>query len=184
MKIRTFIAVDIGPLDHLVKFEQEIKESGAEVKLVEPENIHITLKFLGDTNEELVPDINNIINDAIKDIKPFKLHFKDTGAFPHLNYLKVLWVGIADPGPLPEIAKKLDVGLKKLGFKSEKRGFKPHITLGRIKSRKGKEALKKLLIKNKDREFGELEVTAITYKKSVLGPSGPIYYTIGEVELG
>ncbi len=183
MTIRAFIAIDIGPLDSLVKFEQEILDTGAEVKLVEPENIHVTLKFLGDTSEELVPEINNIISDASKDIQPFKLQLKDAGAFPNLNYLKVLWVGIEDPGPVPELARNLDNELKKLGFKSEKRGFKPHITLGRVKTRKRKDELKKLLINNKGRQFGELEVTNIRLKKSVLGSTGPTYYTIGETEL-
>jgi 2'-5' RNA ligase len=183
MTLRSFIAVDIGPLDELVKFEEEISESGANVKLVEPENIHITLKFLGDTSEELVPKINEIIAESVSDIKPFEIKFNNAGAFPNLNYIKVLWVGIDDIGPLPEIAKRLDSNLKNLGFKSDSRGFKPHITVGRVKTKRNKNLLKRLVINSKDRIFGKLLVNKICLKKSILDSRGPTYYTIGEVNL-
>jgi 2'-5' RNA ligase len=184
MIIRTFIAVDIGPIGDLVKFEEELQDSGAELKLVEPDNIHITLKFLGDTSEELVPEINNIISESAENIKPFNMKFIGAGAFPNLNYMKVLWVGIFDPGPLPTIAKELDSNLHKLGFKSEKRQFRPHITMGRVKSKRNKDALKKVILNSKDREFGEISIDSIKLKKSILDSKGPTYYTIGEINLG
>jgi 2'-5' RNA ligase len=183
MTIRTFIAVDIGPLDGFVKFEEELQASGAELKLVEPDNIHITLKFLGDTSEELVSGINTKISEAAENVNPFKLQFKGAGAFPNMNYMKVLWVGIFNPGPLPNLANELDQALKKFGFKSEKRQFRPHITMGRVKSKKNKDALKRVILNNKDREFGELMITKIKLKKSVLDSKGPTYYTLGEITL-
>ena len=183
MTIRTFIAVDIGALDELVNFEDALGRLGAELKLVEPENIHITLKFLGETDEELVDDIMGIITESSADIKPFKLELIGAGAFPNLNYLKVLWVGMKNYEPLEIIAKNLDSKLTQLGFKSEKRGFKPHITLARVKSRKKKNAIKDLLIKNKNMVFAEVEVKNIRLKKSVLDSRGPTYYTLGEVSL-
>jgi 2'-5' RNA ligase len=183
MNIRSFISVDIGPLDEFVKFEDEISATGAIVKLVAPENIHITLKFLGPTDEELVPEINEIMVDSTKDDKSFNLKFKSAGAFPNLNYMKVLWIGIEDSGPMPELAKSLDAKLNRLGFSSEKRDFKPHVTLGRVKSKKEKNALKKLLINNKDRYFGEITVDSIRLKKSILDSKGPTYYTVVEVPL-
>ena len=183
MKIRTFIAVEIGALDTLVDFEKELSECGIHAKLVEPENIHITLKFLGDTEEELIPEINDILTESVKGIEPFKLTFKGAGVFPNLNYIKVLWVGIEDPGPLPEIGRKLDSGLKIYGFKPEKRGFTPHITLGRVKSQKGKEKLRKLIMNNVDRNFGGLEVNKLFLKKSIINKTGPTYFNIGEVSL-
>jgi 2'-5' RNA ligase len=183
MTIRTFIAVDIGSLDDLINFEEELQDSGAELKLVEPDNIHITLKFLGDTREELVPKINEIISDASENVEPFRLQFKGAGAFPNLNYMKVLWVGIIDPGPLPTIAKELDLNLHKLGFKSESRQFRPHITMGRVKSKRNKDALKKVIMNSKNREFGEININSIRLKKSVLDSKGPTYYTLGEIIL-
>ena len=183
MTLRTFIAVDIGPMAAFVKFEDAISATGAVVKLVEPENIHITLKFLGDTAEDQLEDIIQIMRECCKDIKPFKLLFQGTGAFPNLNYIKILWVGLEGYGPLETLAKDLDSRLTGLGFRAEKRGFKPHITVGRVKSRKNKQALKDLLITNKADNFGELNVDHICLKKSILDSKGPTYYTLGKVEL-
>ena len=112
-----------------------------------------------------------------------KLKFKGTGAFPNLNYMKVLWVGLENYSPLETIAKNLNTELLKLGFKPEKRGFKPHITLARVKSRKNKNALKELILNYKDQSFTELDVDNIRLKKSVLGSTGPTYYTLGEIKL-
>ena len=183
MSLRAFIAVEIGPMEELVVFLDEIRNTGADIKLVEPENIHITLKFLGDINEDLVPEICNIITDASSDVEPFSLKLLDTGAFPNLNYIKVLWVGLDDPGPLPVLAKVLDNKLHQLGFNKEKRGFKPHVTLGRVKSRKNKEALKQILIKNQNRDFGKIYVKSICLKRSILSSKGPTYYTLYDAKL-
>lgn len=183
MTLRTFIAVEIGALDELVKFEDEIRGTGAEVKLVEPENIHITLKFLGDTDDELVDNIIEIIRESGRGIKPFKLELRGTGAFPNLNYMKVLWVSINGYEPLVAIANSLNTKLKKLGFKSDKRGFKPHVTIGRVKSKKHKNALKDLLVRNKSRFFHEIKVESVYLKKSILDSMGPTYYNLGKVEL-
>jgi 2'-5' RNA ligase len=181
MSIRTFIGVEVGPLDELVKFEREINDLRVDAKLVEPENIHMTLKFLGDTEEDQIPEIIKIITKSINNIKPFTIKIKEAGVFPNLNYIKVIWVGIIDPGPMPEIAKKLNSQLKSLGFRSEKRGFKPHITLGRVKTRKNKDQLKRLIINNKDRIFGEININSVKLIKSVLDSKGPTYYTLDEI---
>ncbi len=183
MTLRTFIAVDIGPLDELVAFEHELEAIGADLKLVAPENIHITLKFLGNTSEALVEDITETIKDCSKEIKPFKLEFKGAGVFPNLNYIKVLWVGINDQGILGPLADDLDSKLTKLGFKSEKRGFSPHVTMGRVKSPKNKKALKELIMQNKDKFFCELNIDNIRLKKSILASKGPTYYTLAEINL-
>ena len=114
-------------------------------------------------------------------IEPFKINLKGAGVFPNPNYIKVIWVGITDPGPMPEIAKNLDQQLNGLGFKSEKRGFKPHITLGRVKTRKNKDQLKRLIINNEDRIFGEININSVKLIKSVLDSRGPTYYTLEEI---
>jgi 2'-5' RNA ligase len=183
MSLRTFIAVEVGPLDEILKFEQDIRTSGGAVKLVEPENIHITLKFLGNTDEELVNDIVEILRECCSGIKSFKLRLKGAGVFPNLNYIKILWIGLQNYEPLEIIAKNLDSKLNKLGFKSEKRAFRPHITVGRVKSRKNKSAIKELVLNNKDRDFGELNINSVLLKKSVLDSTGPTYYTLGTAEL-
>ena len=124
-QFRGFIAVDIDVFPRLLEFEKEIKETGANVKLVEPENVHITLKFLGDTNESQIDEIGKIIKDAVKEIDPFNIQLKGAGVFPNQNYIKVIWIGIKQGEPIGVIASKIDEQLSKIGFKKEKEGFHP-----------------------------------------------------------
>lgn len=183
MTIRTFIAVELGPIEPLVNLEQALRDTGADLKLVEPENIHVTLKFLGPTPEDKVDEIVDIIKECSKDVSPFNLVLRGAGAFPNLNYLKVLWVGLENYEPLVPIAKCLDNSLTRLGFKAEKRGFKPHVTLARVKTKRKKNEVKDLLLEHKSMEFAKVNVTSIKLKKSILDSSGPTYYNIGEVNL-
>jgi len=184
MTLRTFIAVDIGALEELVKLEDELEAIGANLKMVEPKNIHLTLKFLGDTADDQVEEIVKIIEDCVKDLKPFNLELEGTGAFPNLNYIKVIWVGVNDHGILGPVTRNLNSELTSLGFKSENRGFSPHITLARVKSPKNKKQLKELILKHKDKTFQKLQIDKIRLKKSILDSKGPTYYTLGEINLG
>jgi 2'-5' RNA ligase len=184
MKIRAFISTDIGAKPELVELEEVLRHSHADLKLVEPDNIHITLKFLGDTSEELVDDIAQAMQKSIEGITPFKLKLSNMGAFPNLNYIKVIWVGMANPEHLTTIAKRLNEELSTSGFKPDKRGFSPHLTLARVKSRRRREELQKILKDYKDHEFGEVEVDCIRVKQSPLTREGPIYTTLKELKLG
>jgi 2'-5' RNA ligase len=180
-KFRGFIAIEIEPFQKLILFENDIKHSGAQVKLVEPHNIHITLKFLGDTMESLIDEIEKIIKNTVKHIKPFKIKLSGSGVFPNENYIKVVWIGIRDKGIIGEIAGKIDQDLTKFGFKKEQRRFSPHLTIARIKTVKNKEKLLKTVNNYSDIEFKEIEINSIKLKKSELTPKGPIYTTLRDI---
>ena len=182
-KFRGFISIDIGSFQKLIQFGNEIKNSGANVKLVEPENIHITLKFLGDTNEVHIDKIEKIMENAVNDIDSFEIKFKNVGVFPNQNYIKVLWIGIENKDKLEIIAQKIDKDLLKLGFKKEKRGFSAHLTIGRVRSAKNKDNLLQIIEKYKDIEFLNFKVDSIKLKKSELTPKGPIYTTLKDVKI-
>jgi 2'-5' RNA ligase len=182
-KFRGFIAIDIDSFSKLIQFENEIKNTGANVKLVEPKNIHITLKFLGDTNEEYIDQIEDIIKKAVKETNPFEIQLKGAGVFPNQNYIKVMWIAIKKGEPIVEIAKKIDEQISKLGFKREKRGFSAHLTIARVKSAKNKEKLIQIIEKYSDIEFGIIKVDSIKLKMSELTPKGPIYTTLKEIKL-
>ena len=107
-KFRGFIAIDLASLPKLIEFENKIKDTGASVKLVKPKNVHITLKFLGDTEEEKIDEIEEIMKNAIKDVYPFDIQLKSTGAFPNQNYMKVIWIGIHNGEKIGIIANKID----------------------------------------------------------------------------
>ena len=182
-KFRGFIAIDIDPFPKLVQLENEIKNSGANVKLVEPENVHITLKFLGETDEALVDKILDIMKSAVEVMKPFDIKFIGSGVFPNQNYIKVMWIGIENIEQISKIAKKIDEQTSKLGFEKEKRDFSAHLTIARIKSARNKDKLLQIIEKYKDVEFGVFNVNQITLKKSELTPKGPIYTNLKEVKI-
>ena len=181
-KFRGFIAIDIDSFPKLVQFENEIRNLGANVKLVEPENIHITLKFLGDTNEEYADRIDEIMKDAVKDINPFEIKLKGAGVFPNQNYIKVMWIGIENGEQIGKIVSKIDEKISELGFEKERRRFSAHLTIARVKSAKNKEKLLELIEKYRDIEFGSLKVDTIKLKKSELTPKGPIYTMLKEAK--
>jgi 2'-5' RNA ligase len=183
MKFRAFIAVDIGPMQKLVDLSEALRASGADIKLVEPENIHITLKFLGDTDEELIDPITDGITDSIQGVKPFEVRFEGMGAFPKLDYMRVVWVGLEGTEPLVQISRKLDSALAPLGFKKDKKGFNPHITIARVRSPRGKSELRNIIDSHSTNIFGSINVSSITLKKSVLSSAGPTYTDIKEIGL-
>jgi len=184
VKFRGFIAVDTPVFPKILEFENEIRNSGADVKLVEPENIHITLKFLGDTEEELIDEIEDIIKKSIEKINPFNVKLKSSGVFPNQNYIKVIWIGVENTENLGKISSNINEGISKFGFEKEKRRFSAHLTIGRVKSAKNKERLLQIIKEYSDVEFGNIDVKFIELKKSELTSKGPFYTTLKEVKLG
>ena len=182
-KFRGFIAVDIGPFPKIIEFENDIKNTDADVKLVEPKNVHITLKFLGDTDENLIDKIEEIMKKSVEKIKPFEIELKGTGVFPNIKYIKVIWIGINDIENLKTISNTIDDPLSKLGFEKEKRAFSAHLTLARVKSIKNKDKLLQIVEKYNNTDFIKINVDSIKLKQSELTPKGPIYTTIREVKL-
>jgi 2'-5' RNA ligase len=180
---RGFIAIDIKATPQIITFEKEIEKTGADVKLVEPGNIHITVKFLGDTDENHIDAIEQSMKESLLAIKPFPIILKGTGVFPNQNYMKVLWIGITDEGNIETIVHAIDKKLEPLGFKKENRGFSPHLTVGRVKTAKNKDHLLRVIGNYKAMEFTIQNVKTITLKKSELTPKGPIYTTLREVPL-
>ena len=183
-KIRTFIAVDIPVSQKIKDLIAEIKKTGVNAKLVEPENIHITLKFLGDTNTALVNDIEKIIKESTDKISPFEIKLRNVGVFPNTNYIKVFWIGVENTEILGKISKEIDRKLSELDFEKERREFSAHLTIARIKSAKNKEKILQLIKKYNGVEFQNVPVDRIILKKSQLTQKGPIYTNIREITIG
>lgn len=179
--MRAFISVDIGALPGIVNVLDELKNTDADLKLVEPGNVHLTLKFLGEIDEKMVDGIAGVMEKSVKDVPPFSIKLRGVGVFPSMSYMRVLWIGVEDAEKLGVIAEHLENGLAAFGFKKEKRRFSPHVTVGRVKSVRNKGVLQSFLNENKEKDFGELDVKCIRLKKSVLTPKGPEYSTVKEV---
>lgn len=182
--MRVFLAVEIDEklLDEISKVQREFMKCEAPVKYVETENLHCTLKFFGEIDDNKLNDIIEVIEKKIKNHEPFKVNIKKTGVFPNERYVRVLWLGMDDVEPFSNLQKDLDEDFIKMGFKKEI-SYTPHLTIGRVKGSRNKEELLSKLKDMGEVEIGEMDISKITLKKSELTPAGPIYTTIKEFNL-
>lgn len=181
--IRSFIAFDIedrSVLKRLKDIQNLIMQTGGDLKLVKSQSIHITIRFLGDISPIMVDKIFEQMEQV--HFIPFEVKIYGLGAFPSINYTRVLWAGMTEGvDHLQNIFTQLDSRLHTLGFSSDSRGFSPHLTIARVKSGRNKARLADCIIKNKNYEFGILKAECLRLKKSDLTPTGPIYSTLKEV---
>jgi 2'-5' RNA ligase len=180
--MRLFTAIDIGRLEGLVAALKDLEQTDAHLKIVDPDIIHCTLKFLGEVEERRLDDIIGAMKLSVADTEPFTLTIKGMGVFPNQNYVKVVWVGL-EGKPVIAIAERLEQNLRQQGFKKEKRPFTPHATLARVKGVQGKKQLQDVVRRYQDIHFGEIRVDNICLKKSDLRPGGPIYTTLSTIPL-
>ncbi|MDD1743204.1 MAG: RNA 2',3'-cyclic phosphodiesterase [Methanomassiliicoccales archaeon] len=178
MKFRAFIAVEMGQLPDLAQFHSELKGLEPGVKAVDLGHLHVTLKFLGDTEESLVPKLEEIMHIATAGIEPFTIRLHGAGTFPPKGNVRVVWVSLEGAEPLASMASRLEAALQPLGFEPEGRPFKPHLTLARVKDPRASGAVLSLVEKYATGEFGSVDVKSILLKKSVLSPKGPAYTTV------
>ena len=141
-------------------------------------HLHVTLKFLGETEESLVPRLNDVMQSAINGIRPLTIRLLGSGTFPSKGNARVVWIGLEGAEPLGLIASRLEASCRELGFEPEGRAFKPHLTLARIKDPRASIPAINLAEKYASIEFGFVKVDKILLKKSVLGPQGPTYTTV------
>lgn len=180
--MRSFIAVDIKN-EKVEAAVEELKKVNADVKAVEPQNLHLTLKFLGEIPEDAVEKIHAAMQLSLKSFQPFSVSLRSIGVFPSLKYMRVVWIGIKEGREnLIEMQRGMEANLRELNFKPEQR-FDPHLTIGRVKSQRGKEELKNFVLKHENTDFGSAVVDEVEFKKSVLTPKGPIYSTVRVVKL-
>jgi len=185
--IRCFLAIELPKLI-LRKIEEvqgDFRSTHADVRWVSPEKIHLTLKFFGNIEESRIDPIFNSIEEPVQNTLPFSLKVRGVGAFPHLKNPRVIWVGLVDGlEALASLQKETEAQLEKIGFPPENRPFHPHLTLGRMKSSRGKEELVGRIERHKEEEFGDIQVERVVLFRSDLRPSGPIYTALREMKLG
>jgi 2'-5' RNA ligase len=179
--VRSFIAVELAEqlVPKVVDVQSQITEG--RVKFVEPENLHFTLKFLGEVTDQKVKDVTAKLKEICSAFTPFSALLRGVGVFPSLNYIKVIWIGV-ESEEFFTLSKLVDSGMGKLGFKQE-RNIIPHLTVGRVKAPGNKSRFKEQVQALKDVEIGEMTVTSVKLKKSELTRRGPIYSDIEEITL-
>ncbi len=183
--MRLFIAL---PLEKNVEEElgriiSTLKQKGGSVKWVKPENIHVTLRFLGDTDEGLVDRIKSEIDAAVASHQQVQTAISTLGGFPNLRRPRVIWVGIEkNLEMLRKMAKDVEHRMRSLRFEKEKKSFKAHLTLGRVRNPKGLEGLAEFMESYSLEEI-PLLFDRIVLFKSTLTPQGPIYERLHEAML-
>jgi len=184
--MRTFISVELPEAvrKKVAELINGLKDTGAAVKWVEAGNLHITLKFLGWVEDRDLDNLTALTAQAVSGKGSFRARFKGVGTFPDGRDPRVVWVGTAEGGDgLCELAKSLEETLSKAGFRREEREFRPHITAGRVKEKKGVDRLKAKIQSQVNAEFGETLVDRVHIMKSTLTPKGPVYEKVKEVML-
>ena len=181
--MRAFIAIELPKQIKVIinNIQHDLKQAHADVKWVKSENIHLTLKFLGEISQDYSQKINSILNQISQRNSEFSLYLSELGSFPNLKNPRTIWIGVSNDGPVIEIAEQLEKKLTAIGFPPESRRFTSHITLGRVRSAFNRRLLVEKLgfMKNNiSTQISEFKINAITLFKSTLTPQGPIYEAI------
>lgn len=185
MGIRCFIAVELSePVRAAIAGAvEDLRQSGADVRWVNTENIHITLKFLGDTEEALLPDIRQRLAKKLFNYKPFCIKITGVGSFPAGRHPRVIWIGLGESAALKALQADVESEMRAIGCPAEERPFAAHITVGRVKSGRRLPELTGKLTDMREVAFGDLEVRGVKVMKSELGRGGPVYTCLAEIPL-
>ncbi|HEX2393722.1 MAG TPA: RNA 2',3'-cyclic phosphodiesterase, partial [Bacteroidales bacterium] len=177
---RTFIAFDITPSEAVKEVFETVRHKlrNERISWTDPDRLHITLKFLGDTTEEKIPSIVSAVNATVRPYDPFRVILTGLGVFRNIHDPHVIWMGCRIENSLVTFKQELEAAIGALGFEVEKRTFSPHLTLGRIKLIRQTNHLSEILTAYKEKVFQEFMVTDLIYYESRLTPSGSVYTPI------
>ncbi|MFH2049841.1 MAG: RNA 2',3'-cyclic phosphodiesterase [bacterium] len=186
--MRLFIALPLSSSveNNLAVIIEKLKNYGGKVKWVDPGQIHITVRFLGETNEHQIPFIKEIIDNISTKYNSYNLSIDRLGGFPNLNKPRVIWAGFTDDDQINIMArmvKEVEYDIRKLGFDPDEKRFRPHLTLGRVKVPNGLEELLDA-IRSYQIEPITVKLDRLRLYQSTLTPQGPIYECLHEVMLG
>ena len=168
--------------ESLMKAEEELKRTGADIKLVERDNLHFTVKFLGEVPDSSADEVDRRIKGLT--LKKMEVGVRGLGAFPDARRPRVVWAGVSpqDSTAITSNGQQVIDALERIG-ENDQRGFHPHITLARVRSPRNLDALVTVLRDNSNRDFGRTAITALKLKSSVLTPNGPTYRDVREYAL-
>ncbi len=185
--VRTFVAVEISEAVRAAaaKVIRQMAKWDAAVKWVDTQNMHLTLKFLGEVASVELPDICRAVEQAAAEVQGFTFEVGGVGAFPKLQRPRTVWLGVTSGADqLAQLQRSIEKGLKKLGYPPENRRFSPHLTLGRVKHPGPElEELSELIKSLADQPGGTTEVDEVTVFSSELTREGPIYQALAHAAL-
>jgi 2'-5' RNA ligase len=183
--IRAFVAVDISDRqrEEVAGVLESMMGYDVRVKWVKIENVHVTLKFLGDTDEGILPDMYAAIGESLSDHSAFELSLEKLGCFPNVHRPRIIWIGIKNGYEnLRGLSQEVERAVEPFGFRPEKRKFSVHLTVGRVKDSRSIEPLIRD-ISRMDFSSSAATISKVVFYRSILRPQGPIYTSLKEFEL-
>ncbi len=174
---RLFVAIHIQPNASYIQLQSKISSAlkHEKIKWVEPKNMHLTLKFLGETDERKIPALQKAMDQAVTKSNIFTVYIENMGVFGSRYDPKVLWFGIRKSEELMLLWKQVIEEFEKIGWVPDRQNFVPHLTIGRIKEISDKRLFQKIIQPFKDVDIQQLEVDEIILYESILNREGPIY---------
>ena len=186
-RIRTFIAVEVDKniRERMVTLQETLARSGTDVNWTQPENMHVTLLFLGEVDERDVVSVCRAVSACCEKLAPFTMKVERAGCFPNPRRPRILWVGVGDgTQELCALHDALETPLLELGcYRREERQYTPHITLGRVKGQRPADRLAEELQRQLGWRAGEAEVREVVVMSSELRPEGPVYAVLSRGKL-
>ena len=187
MAIRTFLAL---PLDEAIvarldRAQRDLMGVGAKVRWVGGVNLHLTVKFLGDVQDEDIADVCEVARQVAGQIPPFEFALKGLRSVPSSGQMRMVWCDVRDgAGRLVELAALAEEAFAELGYKRELRPYKPHLTIGRVKSGRSIPELRRAVAEHADTDFGLQAATELIVFSSELSKEGPAYAPLATWQLG
>lgn len=185
--IRAFIAVDLPETlrTQIARLQKDLGDTGADVRWVETQNLHLTLKFIGSVEETDQEKLVDAVGGALRPFAPFVFHLEGLGVFPRLENPRVVWLGVSEGSQkLEQIAAAVEKACMELGLPGPDHPFTPHLTIGRIHSNKRLEGLIYCLQRSPMRSPLLVQVRQLILFRSTLQPQGPVYTPLAELPLG
>jgi RNA 2',3'-cyclic 3'-phosphodiesterase len=186
-RVRTFLAIDLGKAirDRLVALQVSLAKTVAGVKWVGPENLHVTLLFLGEVDDRELPALCRAVEEVTQSLPAFSLTVEKTGCFPNARRPRTLWVGVgAGTQEVCALHDALEPPLLELGcYRREERKFTPHVTLGRIRGEGTPAGLAAALAQQQMWKAGDVNVRELHVMSSELTPAGPHYTVLSRAKL-
>jgi len=179
---RLFVAIKIEPDKEFLVLFRELKSLllHERIKWVEEKNLHITLKFLGETPEQSIPGIDSLLSSYASVVAPFSYRLTGTGVFGSRYAPRVVWAGIEPFGEITSIMAKLQVDFEKIGYEKDRQNHIPHLTLGRINSLSDRVVFQRAIEKFRVFSGPEHVVNTMILFESILRPGGPEYRVINK----
>ncbi len=183
-QVRSFVSIDIenpSILSAVTAVTSSLMGLGGDLKPVESENVHLTLKFLGNVSQPKLEQVKSSLGRV--GFRPFTMEIKGAGAFPRASRINVVWVGIGEGwSEIQKIYEQTERIFFELGFARENRNFTPHITIARVKSGRNAREMAEFLERLSEKGFGTCKIDSVRLKQSMLSRSGPTYSILAEVK--